>query len=74
MDAYGRVGVLDEFSPGRHFASNELKAILGHIILNYDLKLGGDGSRPPAIHFATAVVLPQGGRIIFRKHGGSGST
>ena len=68
------MGALDEFSPGRHFASNELKAILGHTILNYDLKLGGDGSRPPVIHFATNVVLPQGGCILFRMRGGSGST
>ncbi|KAM5541332.1 hypothetical protein V8D89_004886 [Ganoderma adspersum] len=58
--------------PGRHFASNELKAILGHIILSYDLKLAGDGSRPPVVYFATAVVLPQHGRILFKKREPSG--
>ena len=67
MDAYGRVGVLDEFSPGRHFASNELKAILGHIILNYDLKLGGDGLRPPDVFVAMATMPAPESRVLFKK-------
>ncbi|KAJ7498063.1 cytochrome P450 [Mycena galericulata] len=33
--------------PGRHFAAIELKAILAHIVLNYDLKLPNDEGRPP---------------------------
>ena len=43
-------------SPGRYFAAKELKAILAHIILNYDMKLGGDGSRPPNVYFAMGVM------------------
>ena len=56
------------FSPGRYFACNELKTILGQIILNYDLKLPGDGSRPADVYFVgryfprrTAVSCSRGG-------------
>ena len=54
-------------SPGRYFASNELKAILAHLILNYDVKLGGDGSRPPEVYFSLSVIPALGGRVLFKK-------
>ena len=55
------------FSPGRHFASNELKAVLGQIILNYDMKIPGDGSRPPDVYFVTAVLPAPHGGVLFKK-------
>ena len=54
-------------SPGRYFASNELRAILAHVILNYDLKLGGDGSRPTEVYFSLSVLPALGGRVLFKK-------
>ncbi|KAI1787002.1 cytochrome P450 [Ganoderma leucocontextum] len=57
--------------PGRYFAANELKAILAYVILNYDLKLGGDGSRPPDVSVGAAVVPAPHGRVLFKKREGS---
>ena len=45
--------------------------ILGHIVLNYDLKLGGDGSRPANRHVAFGVVPAPRGCILFKKREGS---
>ena len=54
-------------SPGRFFAANELKALLAYIVLNYDLKLGGDGKRPANL-FRGAVVIPSPtGQVLFRR-------
>ncbi len=61
-------------SPGRYFAANELKAILAYIAIHYDLKLGGDGSRPPDSYIATAVVPALHVRVLFRKRGASGGS
>ena len=55
------------YSPGRFFAANELKAMLAYIVLNYDLKAGGDGSRPANIYFASSVVPSPTGTVLFRK-------
>ncbi|KAM5541007.1 hypothetical protein V8D89_005318 [Ganoderma adspersum] len=57
--------------PGRYFASYELKATLAHIILEYDLKLGGSGVRPADVSFGygmNAVPAPDG-CVLFRKRG-----
>lgn len=55
------------FSPGRYFASRELKAILAYILLNYDMKLGGDGSRPQDVYIATGMMPAPRGRVLFKK-------
>lgn len=34
-------------SPGRFFAVNEVKAILAHLLLNYDFKAPGDSKAVP---------------------------
>ena len=61
-------------SPGRYFAANELKTILARLILDYDVKLGGDGARPPAVHFAMHVMPALRGRVLFRKRALGGSS
>ncbi|KAJ7660426.1 hypothetical protein B0H17DRAFT_832480, partial [Mycena rosella] len=33
--------------PGRFFAATELKAMLAHLVLNYDVKAEVEGVRPP---------------------------
>ncbi|KAF8575896.1 cytochrome P450 [Ramaria rubella] len=38
--------------PGRFFAANELKAVMAHLVLNYDIKLENEGTRPPNMWFA----------------------
>ncbi|KAL7285069.1 hypothetical protein ACG7TL_000160 [Trametes sanguinea] len=53
--------------PGRFFAANELKAMLAYIVLNYDLKLGGDGKRPHNVHFGPTIVPNPHAQVLFRK-------
>ena len=58
---------LGDRSPGRFFAANELKALAAYILLNYDLKLGGDGKRPANMYYAANVVPSMSGEVLFRK-------
>ncbi|KAM5535260.1 hypothetical protein V8D89_011066 [Ganoderma adspersum] len=52
--------------PGRYFASTQLKAILAHLVLNYDLRLGGDGVRAPDVFIAMGVLPAPQSRVLFR--------
>ncbi|PIL27970.1 cytochrome P450 [Ganoderma sinense ZZ0214-1] len=58
--------------PGRYFASSQLKAILAHVILSYDIKLGGDGVRATDVFVAMGVLPAPQSRVLFRarKRGG----
>lgn len=52
--------------PGRFFAVNELKIMLAHILMNYDVKLE-DGVRPPNICFGEVVIPNTKAQVMFRK-------
>lgn len=54
-------------SPGRFFAATELKTMLAHILLNYDIKLPGDGSRPANFWYEGQVFPNMTADILFRK-------
>lgn len=41
--------------------------MLGYIVLNYDLKLPGDGSRPPNVYWSEAVIAAPTAEVMFRK-------
>ena len=58
-------GLLD--SPGRFFASSELKSILAYVVLNYDLKLHEGATRPPNIWFGRVIMPALDGKVLFRK-------
>ncbi|KAI0774403.1 cytochrome P450 [Fomes fomentarius] len=53
--------------PGRFFAANELKAMLAYIVVNFDLKIPGDGERPQNIYYAQSVIPSPTGQVAFRK-------
>ncbi|RDX42959.1 cytochrome P450 [Lentinus brumalis] len=53
--------------PGRFFAANELKAMLAWIVLNYDMKIEGDGERPANFYLGPTVLPPMEGQVMFRK-------
>ena len=55
------------YSPGRFFAANELKAMLAFMVVHYDIKLAGDGVRPPNVYFGNSVVPSPAGKLMFRK-------
>ncbi|KAF8897198.1 cytochrome P450 [Infundibulicybe gibba] len=53
--------------PGRFFAVNELKAILAHVLLKYDVKLEDDSGRP-ADHWLGAAAIPNPyAKVMFRQ-------
>jgi len=67
-------------SPGRFFASMELKLILAHLIMDYEIKWpdevykGADaksqeegGYRPPDIWFDSTIVPNRSANILIRK-------
>ena len=54
-------------SPGRFFASGALKAILAHLVLNYDIKLVEEGKRPANFFFFMAVMPNAYGKVMLRK-------
>ena len=51
--------------PGRFFAANELKLMLAHLVMNYDMKL--DGPRPQDLWVVTACVPNPKGEVLFRR-------
>ena len=55
-------------SPGRFFASAELKALMAHVLLNYDVKLPNDSREvPPLFKFLNNVGPNQTAKALFRK-------
>ena len=54
-------------SPGRFFAANTLKALLAYLLVHYDVKLAGDGSRPANVLYSSVVLPNPAGRLMFRK-------
>jgi hypothetical protein len=54
-------------SPGRFFAANELKAMLAHILLSYDVKMADGGGRPENIWFGRSSLPNTKAEVLFRK-------
>ena len=53
--------------PGRYFASCELKLMLAHVVMTYDVKLENEGARPKDLWFVTSCVPNPNARVLFRK-------
>lgn len=53
-------------SPGRFFAALELKAMLAHVVAEYDIKLEDGASRPQNTYIGP-VILPARANVMFRK-------
>jgi len=53
--------------PGRFFAANELKMMMAHLVLTYDVKLENEGVRPPNQWFASVCVPNEEAEVLFRK-------
>ncbi|PSS38092.1 hypothetical protein PHLCEN_2v72 [Hermanssonia centrifuga] len=51
--------------PGRFFAANELKAMMAHVVINYDIKLEGDLPEPK--RWAQAVFPDPKAEVMFKK-------
>ncbi|KAJ7097132.1 cytochrome P450 [Mycena belliarum] len=53
--------------PGRFLAAMQLKAMLAHIVINYDVRSATDGVRPPDDVFGIVAVPNRKAKIGFRK-------
>ncbi|KAI1356558.1 putative cytochrome P450 [Xylaria sp. FL0043] len=53
--------------PGRFFASNEIKAIMGYLLLNYDMKFADGQTRPDSLLFETQNLPNHEATVLFRK-------
>ncbi|KAJ7154091.1 cytochrome P450, partial [Mycena filopes] len=53
--------------PGRFFAATELKAMLAHILINYDVRAETEGVRPPDMVFGMIRMPAPKGRIWMRR-------
>ncbi|KAG6844149.1 hypothetical protein H0H87_009392 [Tephrocybe sp. NHM501043] len=53
--------------PGRFFAAAELKLMLAHVVLTYDVKMAGDGERPKNMWYFTTCVPNPKAEVMFRK-------
>ncbi|KAM5431557.1 hypothetical protein McanMca71_004792 [Microsporum canis] len=51
--------------PGRFFASNEIKVLLAHLLLNYDFRM--EGNRPQNIIHELTVMPNRGVNVLFKK-------
>ena len=54
--------------PGRFFAANEIKLMLAHVVLNYDIKLENGGVRRPLNkNYKVACIPDPTIKLLFRK-------
>ncbi|KIK81319.1 hypothetical protein PAXRUDRAFT_15297 [Paxillus rubicundulus Ve08.2h10] len=53
--------------PGRFFAANELKSMLAHAVLSYDIELEGADTRPRSLHIGIHIVAHPTAKVMFRK-------
>jgi cytochrome P450 len=53
--------------PGRHFAACELKLMLAHVVMNYDVKLENQGVRPTDTWIMSACIPNPNAKVLFRK-------
>jgi len=53
--------------PGRFFASNELKLVLAHLVVSYDVKLEDEGVRPSNVSFSDTLLPNPNAHVFFRR-------
>ena len=54
-------------SPGRFFAANELKGMLAHLVVTYDIKMENEGVVPKPFKFEFHHVPNPNAEVLFRK-------
>ena len=54
-------------SPGRFFAANELKTMLAHLVLHYDVRFAEEGKRPANVRFGPADLPSHTAKVLFRR-------
>ena len=54
-------------SPGRFFAANELKSMLAHMVVTYDIKLEDGATHPHSVCYGATIVADPHASVLFRK-------
>ncbi|KAF5539133.1 cytochrome P450 monooxygenase (lovA) [Fusarium mexicanum] len=52
--------------PGRFFASAQIKVVLAHLLMNYDVKLRKGADKPGQIHYGLAILPDAQAEIMFK--------
>ncbi|KAF8123587.1 cytochrome P450 [Boletus edulis] len=52
--------------PGRFLVANELKTMLAHVVMTYDVKLEDNAKRPPSWHFGSMIAANPRAKVMFR--------
>ncbi|KAJ6585812.1 cytochrome P450 [Mycena capillaripes] len=60
-------GLKQHVCPGRFFVAAELKTLLAHVVMNYDLRAETEGVRPPDFAFGLVVLPSLQGKMFLRK-------
>ncbi|KAI3621172.1 cytochrome p450 [Moniliophthora roreri] len=68
---YTLFGVGRHACPGRFFAASELKIIIAHALLTYDLRFANEGVIPDSMWFGIYSTPNRNGKILFRKRAGN---
>ena len=53
-------------SPGRFFAASELKSMLAHVVVTYDVKLEDGATYPQSWHIGTFIATNSRAKVMFR--------
>jgi cytochrome P450 len=53
--------------PGRFFATMELKVIITHLLLNYDLQFLPENKRPQNRYYGTTVAVDRTAEVMLKK-------
>ncbi|KAF9244148.1 cytochrome P450 [Melanogaster broomeanus] len=53
--------------PGRFFAAVQLKTMLAHVVLSYDIKLENGAAQPQSVQIGIAIAADSSAKVMFRK-------
>ncbi|KIP04651.1 hypothetical protein PHLGIDRAFT_109308 [Phlebiopsis gigantea 11061_1 CR5-6] len=53
--------------PGRFFAANELKSMMAHMVLTYDVSCEEPGKMPQSVRYSTTVSPNRKAKVLFRR-------
>ncbi|EKM50862.1 uncharacterized protein PHACADRAFT_128456 [Phanerochaete carnosa HHB-10118-sp] len=53
--------------PGRFFAANELKSMMAHLVMTYDIRMEKPGEIPPGFCFSSNILPNRTAKVLFRK-------
>lgn len=55
------------FSPGRFFAANEMKMLMAHLVMTYDIKMEKSSVEPPHSTIGDALIPDNKAKVLCRK-------